>query len=646
MKYRAEIDGLRALAVVPVILFHAGFELFSGGFVGVDVFFVISGYLITTILIEDIENKSFSIINFYERRARRILPALFFVILVCIPFAWMCILPIQLIDFSQSLVAVSLFASNILFWQESGYFETAAEEKPLLHTWSLAVEEQYYIVFPIFLILAWRFGKNRVFWMIVAMASISLLLSEWGWRNKATANFYLAPTRAWELFAGSIAAFIVQKQGVQKNNPLALVGLGAIIFSIFFYDETTPFPSVYALVPVLGVVLLVLYADKDTIPAKLLGIKAFVGIGLISYSAYLWHQPLFAFARVMHSGYPSSTVMAILSGVSMVLAYLSWRFVESYYRKKQNISAKMIFVLSLLGLSFFTGLGTLGHFKATKYKSGKFHPYAVLSSLELGEYVADNRRLQLESWDALRGISDNKNYSVTNDPFDKKLWFNISDKRKKILLIGNSHSKDIFNILYYSDAFNANNQLARFGLEIHQLDEKHRFWESKNYQASSCLIIATRYIQDDIEILPKIIERVILDGKKILLVENIFEFPGNAAGYSLIDEVVFQNLNLKPAELALKINHSYYDYFKSDGNNRSLPINAQLLKIADEYQVPTLNRMDYICSDTLGMCHAVDNDLSKNFFDYGHHTLSGSRYFSNHPSLVKFLKPLEWDKNE
>lgn len=237
MKYRAEIDGLRALAVVPVILFHAGFELFSGGFVGVDVFFVISGYLITTILIEDIENQRFSIVNFYERRARRILPALFFVMLCCLPLAWMLLLPNQMKDFAQSLVAVSLFASNILFWRESDYFSAAAEDKPLLHTWSLAVEEQYYILFPVFLFLAWRFGKNRVFWMVVVFAAISLALSEWGWRNRPVANFYLAPTRAWELLAGSIAAFIVQKRGVEKNNTFALLGLVAIIFSIFAYDE-------------------------------------------------------------------------------------------------------------------------------------------------------------------------------------------------------------------------------------------------------------------------------------------------------------------------------------------------------------------------------------------------------------------------
>src|SRR6056300_1366961 len=237
-------------------------------------------------------------------------------LIFCMPLAWMWMLPYQMKDFSQSLVAVSLFAANVLFWRESGYFDAAAEEKPLLHTWSLAVEEQYYVLFPIFLVLAWRFGNVRVFWVIVVMAAISLLLSEWGWRNKATANFYLAPTRAWELFAGSIAAFIVQKQGIQKNNHLATLGLAAIVFSIFFYDETTPLPSVYALVPVLGVVLLVLYADKATFAAKLLSMKGFVGIGLISYSAYLWHQPLFAFARIRSLEHPSLPIMSAVSAAS------------------------------------------------------------------------------------------------------------------------------------------------------------------------------------------------------------------------------------------------------------------------------------------------------------------------------------------
>lgn len=421
MKYRAEIDGLRALAVVPVILFHAGFELFSGGFVGVDVFFVISGYLITTILIEDLENQRFSLVNFYERRARRILPALFFVMLVCIPFAWMWMLPNQMKDFSQSLVAVSLFASNILFWKESGYFDAAAEEKPLLHTWSLAVEEQYYVLFPIFLFLAWRYGKNRVFWMIVAMAAISLLLSEWGWRNNATANFYLAPTRAWELFAGSIASFIVQKQGVQKNNLLAVIGLTAIIFSIFFYDETTPFPSVYALVPVLGVVLLVLYADKESLPAKVLSTRGFVGIGLISYSAYLWHQPLFAFARVANVNEPSHSLMALLAVSSVVIAYLSWRFIETPFRSKNFISKNGIFFASICGIAIFVVLGI---------SFSEIKPTRLVAQFYSDEIVEEQRVRRFES---RQEICDKKTWAQCDDAEDGLVNF---------LIIGDSHSAD------------------------------------------------------------------------------------------------------------------------------------------------------------------------------------------------------------
>ena len=356
MKYRAEIDGLRALAVLPVILFHAGFELFSGGFVGVDVFFVISGYLITTILIEDIENERFSIVNFYERRARRILPALTVILLVSTLISYFILYPSDFEEYSKSLLSVVFFVSNIFFWSESDYFATASELKPLLHTWSLAVEEQYYVLFPIFLILVWRFGKNRVFWMIVVMAAISLLLSEWGWRNHATANFYLAPTRAWELLAGSIAAFVVQKQGVQKNNLLATVGLAAIIFSIFFYDETTPFPSMYALVPVLGTVCLVLYADKATFAAKLLSTKGFVGVGLISYSAYLWHQPLMALYRrkVGIELHPIESLSIIC--LVFLLSVLTWKYVEKPFRKREIVNRKVIFLSSITSLVFLSAI--------------------------------------------------------------------------------------------------------------------------------------------------------------------------------------------------------------------------------------------------------------------------------------------------
>ena len=173
MNYRPEIDGLRAIAILPVIFYHAGIEIFNGGYVGVDIFFVVSGYLITTIILKELDEGKFSIINFYERRIRRIIPALFAVMFVSIIFAYFLLLPNDIKDFSQSLVAVSTFVSNILFWRESGYFDTSSELKPLLHTWSLAVAEQFYLVFPILLITIWNFGRKKVFWLILLISVIT-----------------------------------------------------------------------------------------------------------------------------------------------------------------------------------------------------------------------------------------------------------------------------------------------------------------------------------------------------------------------------------------------------------------------------------------------------------------------------------------
>lgn len=421
MKYRPEIDGLRALAIIPVILFHAGFSLFGGGFVGVDVFFVISGFLITQILIEDIENKRFSIISFYERRARRILPALFVVMLACIPFAWILMLPSQMKDFAQSLVAVSLFASNILFWRESGYFDLAAEYKPLLHTWSLSVEEQYYVLFPVLLIFAWRYGKKRVFYSISIMAIVSLTLTEWGWRNQAIANFYLAPTRAWELLAGSMAALVISIYGVKKSNLLGLIGLAAICLSVFYYDSTTPFPSIYTLVPVIGAVLCVLYADRGTFVAKLLSSKGIVGIGLISYSTYLWHQPLFAFARIYLVS-PSSYTMAILTILSFGLAYLSWKFIEAPFRNKKAVSRLAVLVFSMGGLVFYCTLGVYGHIKNGIYER---YPETAAEILRSDMNMFENsvrfcwEALQvstsIESACSLGSISEDKSFALIGD---------------------------------------------------------------------------------------------------------------------------------------------------------------------------------------------------------------------------------------
>src|SRR5574337_70487 len=240
MEYRQEIDGLRALAVIPVILFHAGFNTFSGGFLGVDVFFVISGYLITSIILAKREAGTFSLVDFYERRARRILPALFFVILTCIRFAWFWLSRSDIKEFSESLIAVPVPVSNFLFWQRSGYFDPAAEFKPLLHTWSLAVEEQYYLLFPTFLVLTWRLRRYWVIGILAIVALISLALAHWGALNHPQATFFLLPARIWELLIGVFAAFHLFGREDAKINSgysshltqfLSIFGLFSIVYS-------------------------------------------------------------------------------------------------------------------------------------------------------------------------------------------------------------------------------------------------------------------------------------------------------------------------------------------------------------------------------------------------------------------------------
>ena len=364
--YRREIDGLRALAVVPVILFHAGFEAFSGGFVGVDVFFVISGYLITSIILTQKAAGTFSLLNFYERRARRILPALFLVMAVCIPFAWLWLLPSDMKDFSQSLVAVSVFASNILFWRESGYFDTAAELKPLLHTWSLAVEEQYYVLFPLFLLVMWRFAKRWTVATLAVIAALSFALAQWGAYNKPVATFFLLPTRGWEIAIGALIAFYFARYPkLQLQRPAqevgGLIGLSLILYAVFAYSKETPFPSAYALAPTLGTALIILCTTPSTLVGRVLTTKAFVGVGLISYSAYLWHQPLFAFARHFSSDDLSVVVYFLLILLTTILAYVSWQFVEQKIRRDSGITRPHIFAISALLSLLFLLLGYVGY---------------------------------------------------------------------------------------------------------------------------------------------------------------------------------------------------------------------------------------------------------------------------------------------
>lgn len=420
MHYRPEIDGLRAVAIVPVILFHAGFEIFRGGFVGVDVFFVISGYLITSIILREQSKGEFSLRHFYERRARRILPALFFVIACCIPVALLWMRPTQLENFAGSVAATLLFASNFWFRKQTGYFDAEAEESPLLHTWSLAVEEQFYLFFPLILLFIWPLGRKRAFYITAAIALLSLGLSEYGWRHNPTSNFYLAPTRAWELLAGSLCAFLHFEGGHRRSNLLSGLGIALIVFAIFYFDQGTPFPSIYAVVPVTGAALILLYGSGTKV-AALLSTRIFVGIGLISYSAYLWHQPLFAFARLQQHYEQSQSLMLMLAVATALLAYLTWRYIEKPFRSRTFPIQKAIAFAATgsVVLAGFAGVAIATQGFPDRYDAADRY-LVTIDGREQGDYV--------------------------NARFDRRVLepFN-EDEKPDVLIIGDSYGKDFLN---------------------------------------------------------------------------------------------------------------------------------------------------------------------------------------------------------
>ena len=376
MPYRADIDGLRALSVLAVVLYHAqwsvqGHRLFAGGFIGVDVFFVISGYLISGLILHDLQQGRFSLWRFYERRIRRLLPALFTVMLISTLLAWRLLLPDALQQYAGSLLAALLFGANIWFWQEDSYTAEPSALKPLLHTWSLSVEEQFYLLFPLVLMLGYR-RRSLGIWLL-GVALLSLLAAHWSSRNSIEAAFYLLPMRAWELLAGVLLmlwqrrylrrtadpAAATRLQSVLCRCPvtaaLPVMGLIMIVSAMLGFDDQLPHPSLYTLMPVIGTLLVLHGGHSGGLITTVLSQKPLVGLGLISYSLYLWHQPVFALAR-NHSAVLTSANKAALILLALVLALLTYWGIERPCRYLQRVTRAQV----LLGIALAAGVLAMG----------------------------------------------------------------------------------------------------------------------------------------------------------------------------------------------------------------------------------------------------------------------------------------------
>ncbi|MCD8553363.1 acyltransferase family protein [Seleniivibrio sp.] len=344
MKYRKDIDGLRSIAILPVILYHAGISVFSGGFIGVDVFFVISGYLITSIIYKELVSGTFTIANFYVRRVKRIFPALFAMIAVTGLLSYFFLLPSHFEKFGKSAAAAVFFCANIVFWGDSGYFETAAESKPLLHTWSLGVEEQFYIFFPLMLMFLAKRGFRHLKTIIISIFIISFLLNVLCIKMFPSAVFFNLPFRAWEMMLGAMLAlgFFPSAEGL-KREISGVSGLLLIAAGIFLIDENTRFPGYAALLPCVGTALII-HAEGSAVN-RVLSLKPLVWIGLLSYSLYIWHWPLFAFRNYISAVEFRSFFLTntFLIPAVFALAIFSYYVIEKPLRTMRVRNKKQLF---------------------------------------------------------------------------------------------------------------------------------------------------------------------------------------------------------------------------------------------------------------------------------------------------------------
>jgi peptidoglycan/LPS O-acetylase OafA/YrhL len=606
IQYRPEIDGLRAIAVVSVILYHAQINLFgkqpfNGGFIGVDIFFVISGYLISSIILKElILTGAFSFKYFYERRIRRILPALSFVMLASFPVAWLYLPPSRLIEFSTSILYSLGFSSNFYFYF-SGLQYDAWEGlfAPFLHSWSLSVEEQYYILFPALFFLIFKYFQKLILPFLIFSFVISLALAEYLSEDFPSSTFYFIHTRIWELSAGSILAYLEIKHGHRSNNKslnsiFSIVGTFLIVISfIKIFNHGTPHPSVYTLVPVVGVCLIIWFSSKDTIVTNILSSKIFVWTGLISYSLYLWHYPIFSFAKISGLVSGSFKLKVLLAVLTIIISTVSFFLIEKNFRNKKLNFSK---VLKILGISSLIII--IGNFLVIK--SNGFP----------------------DRFENLKLI--NKNYNIDNFYLNRNRIPKINQSKsefikdkEKVLIIGASHGDDFHNIFFSNKDLFPNYDFAKISkYKLEHIVSNHLVKEA------DIIVFSFRWNNERINyIFKNTVPELLRNNKRVVIASSTNEYKVRSKMYTLLDEkILFENENI-----------DYFGfkslYFKNRLLNSNSEINLKLKNLSEKNNLTFLNKEDYLCNLNKKECDYITNDGHKIFYDYGHYTFEGAKYF-------------------
>lgn len=438
-RYRPDVDGLRALAIVPVVLYHFGIPGVPGGFAGVDVFFVISGFLICGMIEADISRGTFTIGEFYRRRILRILPALLVMMTIASLAAYTFLLPEELKDYLRSLLSALGSVSNMYYAQTAGYFDAAAESKPLLHTWSLAVEEQFYLFAPLIILAIHRFFPQRKKVLLWSAVFLFFALEVAVYFRNPTFAFYLMPCRAWELGLGALLAIgAIRPPGTERGrNAAGMVGLALVGIAMLVESPFMPLPVVTLLASVGATLLIAAGSSGTSAISKLLSTRPLIFIGLISYSLYLWHWPIIAFQHtdlfLLESG-SQAVVTAVLVALSFVVGWLSWRFVEAPFRRLKGMSKRHVFCGATIAVSALMALagvglalnGLPGRFPEQTAKLGSYLGYDPSVPFRTGRCFVDTNRQHYDAKYCLALDSSRKNYLLIGDSFAAHLWFGLS----------------------------------------------------------------------------------------------------------------------------------------------------------------------------------------------------------------------------
>lgn len=614
MRYRPHVDGLRTLAVVPVVLFHLGAGALPGGFIGVDVFFVISGYLITGIILKDLEAGQYSVLKFYQRRIMRIFPALFlmltFVIVISV-FAYY--LSTDLKSVGRQVIFSSLFASNFYFWSESGYFTAAAETQPLLHTWSLAVEEQFYIIFPILLYFVYKYGKKRLALTISTLSGISLIAAiALTYVHQPTA-FYMLPTRAWELGAGALLSILGARSfGRHRDSLLATIGILLILTPMTLYHSGNPqFPGWAAIFPVLGATLLIGWGSSGLIGA-VLSSKPIVYIGKVSFSLYLWHWPFIVFYKTMVHHTLTMWEMIAIGIASLIAAVLSTELVEKPFRTRRARSAPARRTV-LVGGAFIVCFVALGGVQAKAPISLVTVPHEAVAVAGFADYRDTSDYLtQFRTGTCLIGQSD-----AGFEAFDQAKCATPDTSRVNILVVGDSHAAMFWRAI--AEAYPEANVMQATASGC-------RFLVGSGGEGRCTSVRDWAYgdLLDTGEI-----DAVVLDGRwqmdEMSNVSDTLEFLKSRVPHVVLFGPTVEYEGVFPTLLADSIvNHQEFDVAANRTPGRDA-MDKAMSQAANDANVTYVNVLSTICeSDDDCLLYAPDGDPMQ--FDYGHLTLSGSKF--------------------